>query len=176
MGNKDDNAYPPECVPRKGPTLIVGSHVYHTRKDRRPLFDHAVGWDMIPGPGVDLVIDMEEPLIGSIPKFAHIDCVSVLEHSFRPWLLAANLERLMEPHGTIYISVPFVWRVHAYPNDYWRFTVEGIKALFQHIDWKFLRYHAEMMLKENENIHKQYISEYPYYPRTQTLAFGVRKK
>lgn len=169
------SVYPPECVPRKGSTLIVGSHVYHTRHDRRELFPDSVGWDMMPGPGVDLVIDMEMPLTGPIPKFAHIDCVSVLEHSLRPWLLAANMERLLAPKGTIYISVPFVWRVHAYPNDYWRFTTEGIKSLFQYIDWKFLRYRTGVVLKDQENIRKQNIEDYPYYPRTQTLAFGIRR-
>jgi hypothetical protein len=60
--------------------------------------------------------------------FEHVDCLSVLEHSKRPWLLAANLERLMRPGATIYITVPFIFRkIHAYPDDYYRFTPAAVE-------------------------------------------------
>jgi SAM-dependent methyltransferase len=93
----------------------------------------ATGVDLEAGPGVDIVADLEEPV--ALGLFAHIDCVSVLEHSRRPWLLAANLERLLQPGGTLFVEAPFVWRIHSYPSDYWRFTVEGVRLLFPHIVW-----------------------------------------
>ena len=33
------------------------------------------------------------------------------------------------------LSVPFAWKFHGYPSDYWRFTREGVKKLFPRIDW-----------------------------------------
>lgn len=126
--------------PKFGRTLVVGSKVYATRVDRRLRYSVAVGIDMEPGPGVDVVLNLEETLPYTLGRFAHIDCISVLEHSRRPWLLAANVERLLEPGGTLYLSVPWVWRLHFYPGDYWRISVEGIRALFPAVKWSVLRY------------------------------------
>jgi hypothetical protein len=28
------------------------------------------------------------------------------------------------------VGVPFSWEIHAYPNDYWRFTADGVRVLF----------------------------------------------
>ena len=33
------------------------------------------------------------------------------------------------------VCVPFAWKFHGYPSDYWRFTHEGIKQLFPNIDF-----------------------------------------
>jgi hypothetical protein len=30
----------------------------------------------------------------------------------------------------LYLSVPFAWKFHGYPSDYWRFTHAGVKKLF----------------------------------------------
>ena len=32
--------------------------------------------------------------------------------------------------GSLFIAVPFVWRFHGYPNDYFRYTHNGIKKLY----------------------------------------------
>ena len=83
------------------------------------------------GEGVDLVLDLEESLPEGLGTFAHVECMSVLEHSKRPWLLAANPEQLMEPGATIFVSVPFIWRFHGYPSDYFRLTPEALPVLFR---------------------------------------------
>ena len=44
--------------------------------------------------------------------------------------MADNLTQLLKPNGHICIYVPFAWQIHGYPNDYWRFTPEGIRKLF----------------------------------------------
>jgi SAM-dependent methyltransferase len=92
------------------------------------------------GEGVDLVHDLSQP-IGF--RVAHVDCCSVLEHCDDPFAVARNLSDALLPGGTILLSVPFVWRVHAYPSDYWRFTVEGIRKLFPAIAWPYLAYAYE---------------------------------
>jgi len=30
----------------------------------------------------------------------------------------------------VYVSVPFAWKFHGYPSDYWRFTPQAIRLLF----------------------------------------------
>lgn len=119
----------------EGRTLIVGSKIHEgTRKDdRRKLYQNALGVDMEEGEGVDQVLNLEDRLPRHFGKFAHIECTSVLEHSRRPWLLAANLERALT--GTILVMVPWVWRFHAYPNDFWRMTPEAVRSIFPNIEW-----------------------------------------
>ena len=157
--------------PQPGKTLIVGSRIYVEREDRRKRYQDAVGVDMLAGPGVDVVLNLEEPLPADFGPFAHIECMSVLEHSRRPWLLAANLERLLVPGGTIFITVPFVWRVHGYPDDYWRFTASGVRALFPRVTWLAETYaHSDMT--DGQHVPCVKLKDWPYFARTEVCMFG----
>lgn len=160
-------------VPAPGRVLIAGSAVYGGKPDRRAAFADALGVDMLPGRGVDRVLDLEGKLPASLGTFSHIECTSVLEHSKRPWLLAANLERLLAPGGTLFVSVPFAWRVHAYPSDYWRMTPEALSVLFPTIEWverAFVHYGVSCKRKIR---HRKDDDGHPYIARTETCGFGV---
>jgi len=91
--------------------------------------------DMQDGPRVDVVVDFTRPFdeiddaLGG-KRFGTIFCLSVLEHCAEPFRMAESLTRLFVPGGNVVISVPFAWRFHGYPSDYWRFTHEGVKRLF----------------------------------------------
>ena len=166
--------------PRPGHTLIVGSHVYPGREDRRKLYPDALGVDMLDGPGVDRVLDLESTasawqLFNEGFLFNHVECRSVLEHSRKPWLLAENLERLMAPHATLDLAVPFVWRVHAYPNDYWRFTIEAIRELFPRIEWDALMYASETTLTKSGKGLASKVNGRVHFARCEVLGFGVKR-
>lgn len=158
-----------------GRVLLVGSNLHQTEKeDRRERYADCVGVDMIDGPGVDIVLDLEKRIPRTLGMFNHIECLSVLEHSRKPWLLAANLQRLLPVGGTIFITVPFVWRVHNYPSDYWRFTADGLKALFDRIAWSDVVY-ASNKLSNKSNLAKYMDEEcHPFIARTEIFAFGKR--
>lgn len=158
--------------PRLGRTLIVGSRVYMGKPDRRLLYEHAIGVDMQAGEGVDLVANLEESV--DLGVFAHVECISVLEHSRRPWLLAATIEALLEPGGTLHVQAPFVWRVHDYPGDFWRFTKDGIASLFPGIEFASLMY-AHVSLKSNNMMDTVEVGGHPYIARTEVCGFGVRR-
>jgi SAM-dependent methyltransferase len=149
------------------------SRVYPGRTDRRRAFADAEGWDALPGDGVDRVIDLEQPLMGTFKLFSHIECVSVLEHSKAPWSLAANLERLLVPTGTLFLAVPFVWRVHAYPSDYWRFTTDGIRLLFPNVKWSALCYAHFKLYAATSKIAVIKDKGHPYFARTEVYGFGT---
>lgn len=125
-----------------GPFLEVGSRDYGSTQDLQSLFpgETYVRVDMSEGKSVDRVIDLTFPfdridasLEGS--RFNTIFCLSVLEHCDQPFCMAANLTRLLVPGGKLVLSVPFAWKFHGYPSDYWRFTHEGVKKLFPELDF-----------------------------------------
>jgi SAM-dependent methyltransferase len=160
--------------PTPGRALVVGSYVTDNKPDRRLRYPDAIGIDMREGPGVDRVLDLEDPLPLDLYRFAHIDCISVLEHSRRPWLMAQNIERLLNSGGSLYITAPFAWRVHAYPDDYFRFTINGVKALFTKIDWTAACW-ASVKLSEDYRVRRTEVMNHPYIARTEVCLFGRRQ-
>ncbi len=124
------------------PILEVGSRDYGNTPDFRSMFPgyEYVSVDMQEGKGVDLVIDLTDDLntiredLGK-KRFKTIICFSVLEHCRDPFKMCRNIMQLLETNGVVFISVPFSWRIHGYPSDYWRFTPEGIKVLFPDLDF-----------------------------------------
>jgi hypothetical protein len=122
----------------QGPYLEVGSKDYGSTADLQRVLKHDGAYtrvDVQPGPGVDLALDLTAPFeqidarLGGV-RFGTIFCLSVLEHCRQPFAMAENLTRLLDGGGKICLSVPFAWKFHGYPSDYWRFTQEGVKLLF----------------------------------------------
>lgn len=133
MGDKNQVAYLKARVPSvDGPVLEVGSRDEGITSSFRDFYPgEYVGVDLQAGKGVDLVMDLSqsiEPLREG--HFALVICCSVLEHVKDPWAMARNIVKLLRPGGKVYVSVPWAWRFHDYPDDYWRFSWRGIEALF----------------------------------------------
>ena len=160
-----------------GRALVVGSKVYKKRKDRRLLYKEVVGVDMLAGEGVDVVCNLEHTLPAGLGTFYHIDCLSVLEHSRKPWTLAENLQRLLEPGGTLLLSAPFVWRIHAYPSDYWRFTIDGVQLLFPEIEFADLCWGSNTALRHGPRVGSILLDGgNPFFERTEVYGFGHKKE
>lgn len=125
-----------------GPILEVGSKQYGHGIDYRPLFPgrEVIGIDIEKGPGVDHVWDLAAAPI-NLPPFAGVLCVSVLEHCAAPWKMAEHILTALAKGGLLYVAVPWIWRSHAYPKDYWRLSADGVRALFgDAIDWQRVQY------------------------------------
>lgn len=54
----------------------------------------------------------------------------VLEHTFKPWEVAKELERVVKTNGNILIEIPFNFPYHSPPYDFFRFTFTGLRSLF----------------------------------------------
>ena len=44
-----------------------------------------------------------------------------LEHTRKPWIVCDEIKRILKPGGIVYVRVPWSWRYHPAPIDYWRF-------------------------------------------------------
>jgi len=144
MGDKNQLMYLERHIPNtNGPVLEVGSKDYGSTATFRKIYSNSeyVGVDMAPGEGVDAVVDLVEGT-GSLPSahFALVICCSVMEHVRKPWLFAENISQLTREGGQLYISVPWVWRYHPYPDDYFRFSWCGVMELFPGFEWSRMEY------------------------------------
>ena len=98
-----------------------------------------LGIDLVDGSNVDQRLD----ICGS-PKavrealgagsFDLVVCCHVLEHTVSPWKAARNIEAVLQPGGLAYIATPWSQAFHAAPDDYWRFSVRGLKLLFDRFE------------------------------------------
>lgn len=105
------------------------------------IHDKIINIDFEPYSNVDLVCDCT-----NLPfKKNSVDGIisrSFIEHINNPFKMSDEIFRCLKTNGKTIHSVPFLYPVHASPNDYSRFTVEGFKTLifkkFKFIDSKIL--------------------------------------
>lgn len=87
--------------------------------------------DITPGEGVDLTWDLQQPPPDELHnEFSLVVSCSVLEHIPDAKSAATHLTMSLKPGGLIYISLPWVWRYHRYPDDYHRFHASSVDKLF----------------------------------------------
>jgi SAM-dependent methyltransferase len=61
--------------------------------------------------------------------FNGVLCTQVLEHVKDPNSLMKEIHRVLIPEGKIIVSVPFIYREHEEPYDYFRFSKFGLENL-----------------------------------------------
>jgi SAM-dependent methyltransferase len=61
-------------------------------------------------------------------------CTGVLEHVRDPGEAVTEIYRVLKPGGRVFIETPFMQTVHASPDDYSRWTPNGLRRLFQDFD------------------------------------------
>jgi SAM-dependent methyltransferase len=54
-----------------------------------------------------------------------------LEHLVNPDRVLQEVARALRPGGLVYVEVPFLQGYHADPDDFWRFTENGLRLLLQ---------------------------------------------
>ena len=115
--------------------LEIGSRQAKNQRrmaDLRSLFPAAkyLGTDMIDGPGVDQVADAEK-LPFADGSFDLVLCLETFEHAKRPWLVAAEIERVVSDKGIIIVSSQQNFPLHKHPADYFRYTPYGLASFFE---------------------------------------------
>lgn len=87
-----------------------------------------VNIDLFAIPGVDVAADTEQlPFPSNL--FQRIECDAVLEHVRNPRQAMCELRRVLAPGGYLHLVTPFCHPFHAYPADFRRFTIDGLKKL-----------------------------------------------
>jgi len=129
-----------------GPILEIGSFQVDPADglgDLRGLFPghEYCGADVRPGPGVDLVADVEKlpQLDGSVGT---VLALSTFEHVKHFWRGFDEIRRVLRPDGALLVAVPFHFQIHEYPGDYWRFTPHALEVLLADYPSKIIGWHG----------------------------------
>lgn len=82
-----------------------------------------------------LNIDLQKKISVDM-KYDYIIIFNVLEHLLDPNLALSNLSQICKKNGKIIGSTPFLFRVHAAPKDYSRFTKDHLIELLKSNNFK----------------------------------------
>jgi SAM-dependent methyltransferase len=98
--------------------------------DLRSLFPgkEYVGCDMRPGPGVDQVEDVSAMSLGN-GVAGTVLCIETFEHVFEVRRAFDEVFRVLKPGGLFVITSPLNFRIHGYPDDYWRMTPNCLRRM-----------------------------------------------
>ena len=109
-----------------GPVYEFGSYQttdQHRITDLRGLFPGRkyVGCDLRAGPGVDRVEDVSDIHLDD-ESAGTVLCIETFEHVFEIRRAFDEVYRILKPGGLFVATMPLNFRIHAFPEDYWRMT------------------------------------------------------
>jgi SAM-dependent methyltransferase len=92
-----------------------------------------VGCDLRLGPGVAEMQDLHalglaDASVGTALLF------DTIEHVRNPWRAMSELRRVLKPGGLLVMTSVWYFPIHAYPDDYWRFTSSAFRSLFESME------------------------------------------
>lgn len=92
----------------------------------------AVDWsESLHDTKADIVADLNGPLPIDSDVADTIVSLSVLEHLREPQLMLNEAFRLLRKGGAIVLQVPWQWRIHEAPHDFFRYTPYSLEFLFE---------------------------------------------
>lgn len=91
----------------------------------------AINMDIFDFPNVNKIGSVEDiPFTGN--TFDTVWCEAVLEHTPNPIIAVNEMYRVLRTGGLIFVMVPFNHKFHSHPDDYQRWSKEGLKHLMRY--------------------------------------------
>ncbi len=123
-----------KTLPKAKKVLEIGSKQEKNQNEvanLRGLFSDSsfIGVDMRPGSGVDVVANAQK-LPFKNGAFDLVLCLETLEHCDHPWLVTAEIERVLGKSGVAIVSSQQNFPIHMHHSDYFRYTPSGLRVLF----------------------------------------------
>ncbi len=92
--------------------------------------EDVINIDLYPFPNVDIVANVTRvPLKNNSVDIAISEFL--LEHVKNPQAVVNEIIRILKPGGLVYVAVPFVASFHSSPDDYYRWSEEGLRELMR---------------------------------------------
>ncbi len=84
----------------------------------------------------DIVADLNKPLPIDSEVAETVTSFQVMEHLCEPQIMLNEAFRILKKEGNIILTVPFQWWVHEAPYDYFRYTLYGLRYMFEKAGFK----------------------------------------
>lgn len=89
--------------------------------------------------GIDVVFDAQKPWPFPDASFEGVLLVNILEHLFEYTVAIREAHRVLKDGGVVAGVVPFMFNVHASPNDYFRYTKSTLEKVFENTEFNEVR-------------------------------------
>jgi hypothetical protein len=132
---------------RGGRVLEIGARARSgvTRRERfRPPLEY-VGFDISPGPNVDVVGDAHHLSRFVTGKFTAAFSISTFEHLLMPWKVVLELNKLLDEGALVFTHTHQTYPLHETPWDFWRLSQDAWHGLYnRHTGFEIIKaMHAE---------------------------------
>jgi SAM-dependent methyltransferase len=99
-----------------------------------------VGFDIHPGPNVDVVGDVHSLSRDVEGTFDAIYAISTFEHLAMPWKAVLEINAVLAEGGLLFLATHHTWPQHELPWDFWRYSPGAFQALLnRHTGFEIVR-------------------------------------
>lgn len=131
-----------KTLPLAAPVYEFGARHVQPEKpeaDLRSLFAgrEFVGCDFCGGPGVDRILDLHDIDLPD-KSVGTVIALVTLEHVEYRRRAMSEIFRVLHEGGIAIVSSVMNFPIHGFPNDYWRFTPQGLRSLLEDFDDAFV--------------------------------------
>jgi SAM-dependent methyltransferase len=88
---------------------------------------------------VDVFSDLNQGLALESGIFDTVLLTDVLEHIYSPGRLLSEIHRVLKKGGRAVIAVPFIYRIHEEPHDYFRYTEYALKRMCEEAGLRIIK-------------------------------------
>jgi len=129
------------CVNDRGNGRILELGARGTRVDPRLSgFSQYVGFDIHPGPNVDVVGDVHSLSHLVSGPFDAVYAISTFEHLAMPWKAVLEINAVLAEGGLLFVATHQSWPPHELPWDFWRYSPAAFQVLLnRHTGFEILR-------------------------------------
>jgi hypothetical protein len=159
--------------------LEIGSRqVVPGGESKRSLFPNCsyVGFDCYKDANTDVVGDAHElsKFFGS--EFDAVFSLAVLEHFAMPWVVAAEINKVLKVGGLTFHSTHFAFPLHERPWDFWRYTDQALRILFSPpLGFEIIRCEYDTPARMHPDIPRQELMHLPLEPVWVGVSVLARK-
>ncbi len=108
-------------------------------------------------------------------SFDTIISTQVMEHASNPYKMASEIYKVLKPGGKVIVTAPFLIPFHSDPNDYFRFTADGLLEIFKQSGFTIIEsgQYGGFFIVLSEMIHFSWFN--PYKSKSNRLMILVEK-
>ena len=90
----------------------------------------------------DIKADLNRELPLESRSYDTVFMISVIEHLSNPLRAIQEIDRIMRLDGKLIVQVPWMWRTHEEPFDYFRFTPYALEELMKGVNLEIIYFEA----------------------------------